>query len=158
MTEPSRHVRDLEFSARGNHGVSGVAFEPVFRSLFAVLAPGRTLPEQPRAEATRRYNWGTDQSYFTAEGDGLSIAEECFGAVPGDGIDVVYHLTVGSEILIYASQGRDYLQTACVFRITATAETIDVATDALLQVATAAGFVLEHRDDAPGPVPWPRSK
>lgn len=134
MSEPSRTERDLEFSARARI-VADVPLLDLFRALFSRLASGRSLPESPRREAKNKYNWGADQSYFTAEGDGLLIAEQCFGGVPGDGIDVVFELTVGNDVLITVAQGRDYSQPTLTFHVSATAETIEAATGALVETA-----------------------
>lgn len=134
-------VRELDFTTAGSPRL-------VMEKVFALLAPGRTLPSAPKYETDRYYNWGADESYYTPEGDGLRVAERCYGAVAGDGIEYNFHLEVGQEIGIHTMLA-DYAQDSYTFRISATAEAIDVATDALLQAAAACGLLLKQRRDVP---------
>jgi hypothetical protein len=129
-----RIERTLEFAARARV-VSGVPLLALFRALFARLA-NRSLPETPTYEDTNKYNWGRDESYVTAEGDGLRVAQQCFGGVPGDGIDTVFELTVGDTITISTEQGLDYSQLTLVFRVAAPVDAIDATMDALAKTAS----------------------
>jgi hypothetical protein len=114
---------------------------------FAMLAPGRPLPEWPTSLETRTYNFGTDQAYRTAEGDGILVADRCFGALPGDGVETIWTVTVRDEMSLVVEQQLDSIQDTFVFRLSASADTIDIATDALLQVAAAEGLVFVRRDE-----------
>lgn len=146
-------TRDLEFSAAKGRTVSSISLLDVLRAAFSLLAPERPLPKTSRFEDHHRSNWGTDEVYFTAEGDGVLIATRCNGAVAGEDLSAEYHLTVGDRIHMFASRETEYEQTTYVVRVRGTDETIDVATDALLHAAGAAGLRLVLRDDAPGPIP-----
>ena len=134
--------RNLEFTSKS------LPAEQVLKKLFAVLAPDRPLPDTPSAAAERSQNWGVDQEYRTAQGDGVRIAEYCYGAVAGEGIDTIYSLRIGSELSVFVTV-HDYAQDTLVFELHASPEILDVATDALLQVARATGLKLARRDDAP---------
>jgi hypothetical protein len=140
-----QNTRVLEFAGPGGGSVLHVPLEPILRELFSRLAPGRPLAETPVRVEPRRYNWDDDYAYRTAEGDGLLVAAYCFGALPGDGVDDIYHLTIGDDLALQVTQGRDYSQGTFEFELSATAETIDVTTDALLTIAAARGLELVRR-------------
>jgi hypothetical protein len=142
-------ARELEFGIRDSRGVVDIPLWPIFKSVFAMLAPGRQLPEHARAAKERLYNWGTDEEYFTAEGDGLYVADRWFGALRGDGIETHYELRIRDEIVIGVVQMRDSIQDTFTFSIGATLEAIDVVTDALIQVAEARKLGLVRRSDRP---------
>ena len=137
----SEVIRKVEFAGPNNESVTRFALEPLLRAWFAMLAPDRTLSQTRTSPAERKYNLGSDDAYRTLEGDGILISRRHFGAVPGDGIETEYEVDVG-EIGLVVIQQNDSTQDTLVFEISATPETIDVATDALLQVAAAKGLVL----------------
>ena len=139
-------VRVLEFRHPSGERVNQSPLHAWLKELFALLAPGRALPDEP-VTGGRTYNWGSDQAYWTVDGDGILIAQQCFGAVPGDGIDLIFHVTVGKDISVVVTQGMDYSQHEYELRIVATSETIDVVTDAVLQTIEGKGLVLVRRAD-----------
>ena len=147
MTANSRE-RALEFRHPSGERVNGLPLFDWLKELFALLAPGCALPDEPLTGG-RTYNWGSDKAYWTVDGDGILIAEYCFGAVPGDGLELIFHLSVGKDISVVVTQGLDYSQHEYEFRVVATSETIDVVTDALLQTFESKDLVLVRRTDLP---------
>lgn len=139
------HRRHLSFVYTD---VSGFDTLGVMRAIYAALAPTSELPAAPEVGG-ETYNWGTDEAYQSFEGDGILVAEHCFGAMPGDGVDIVYHLLVRDDVAVIVDDGTDYTQNNLVFEIGATAEMLDVATDVILQIVTAAGLAFAAREDAP---------
>ena len=139
--------RDLEFRDPDD-AVGRYPADRLLKALFAVLVPDKPLAMTPERPDERAYNWGVDEAYRNVDGDGLLIAERCFGAVPGDGIDVHYHLTIGDAVAVHVVVGQDYSQDTLVFEIRASAEMIDVATDAMLKLAIEESLRLVRRVDA----------
>jgi hypothetical protein len=136
-----RHLRDLDLTA-------------MLRSIYDELSGGVALPAEAIWLDGTTYNWGQDTALVTERGDGLLFATHCFGALPGDGIDHVHHLLVGEQIRMICEIGWDYTQRELAIDVSATAEAIDVATDALLEHAATAGLQLVRRvDDIPPRTP-----
>jgi len=134
--------RELAFTGPDGAGAVGIPLAPLLREVFALLAPDRPQATTSTWVAGHSYNWGRDRAYLTAEGDGLLLADHCFGALPGDGVDTIYHLLVGDDVVIVVEVGHDYAQSMLQFKLAATPEVFDVANDVLLQVATARGLAL----------------
>ena len=63
-------VRELEFRHPSGARVNGLPLLDWLKELFALLAPGRALPDEPLTGG-RTYNWGS-----TVDGDGILIALE----------------------------------------------------------------------------------
>ena len=144
----SKLRRDLEFTGPKGQGVTGLRAEPVLMKLFAVLAPDQPLPDTPTTPAERHHSWGLEQEYRNAQGDGLLIGEQCVNsALPGENVDTVYSLRIGNELLVVVEVAQDYTQDTLVFEVHATPEMLDIATDALLSIAKAAGLVLARRNE-----------
>lgn len=145
LARGSRSVaRTLEFA-------EGCPIEPVLRGVFARLAPGRVVPDTWVTLSDRMHNYGADEAYATTEGDGLVIAEHCGGAVFGEDISRHYHLLVGDEVVVYVGPVPDHYIHASKnlkFTVAATPEALDVATDALLQIAAKHGGKFLRRVDA----------
>ena len=53
-----------------------------------MVAAYRTPTSMFRAEGSG--NWGGDETYYTAEGDGISIGHNCSGAVLGESVEDIY--------------------------------------------------------------------
>jgi len=122
--------------------VTGFPAEPMLRQLLAALAPGRTLPATAATPDPRRFSWGVEQEYRNAEGDVISIGEQCVNsALPGENVDTVYSLRLGEELTVWVVVAQDYGQDTLVFELDATEALIDRATEALLRVAAGAGLV-----------------
>lgn len=126
-------------TASGN--VTRTRLEPLLKAVFARLAPERRLPEKSTFVSNTLGNWGSDEAYFTAEGDGLLIGENCTGAVAGEGIEVVYRLTVGDDVIVSVSVATDSMQASLEFLLFAPPEKLDDVTQALRQAAVAHGLV-----------------
>ena len=140
-------TRKLEFARADGGAATGFPLDALMKAVFAMLAPGRPLPDATVPVKGPRYNWGADEVYLRAEGDGILIAENCRGAVAGDDVETWYQMIVGDEVDMGVSLARDYFQATLVFSFSATAGAIDVATEALLQASAARGLVLVSRED-----------
>lgn len=85
----------------------------------------------------RLYNFVTDDVHLTADGEhGLVVAHDCFGALPGDGVDIHFHLLIpdGTHVTFHA--GTDYTQSRLTVRATgpSAAHAVAVTASALEQV------------------------
>lgn len=140
-------VRRLRYRRRGHELVNGLPLVPLLKALFAIVAPGRSLPHDPVATGEQRQNWGVDQGYLTTEGDGIVISEYCGGAVAGETIDAVYTLFVLDALNLTVEQALDHAQRTLEFSFSATPALIDLVASSLLRLAADAG--LERIDRAP---------
>jgi len=83
-------------------------------ALHGRLAPGWTFPAAPivadRWRDGTAYNWGDDAAWLDGGSGGIFVASECFGALPGDGVDVVYHVVPDGGARVLFEYGTDYTQ------------------------------------------------
>jgi len=129
-------TRELELT-----GSASVA--DILRRVFARLAPGRSLPMASRYVHEGLSNYGGEEAFYTAEGDGLLVGEVHGGALPNeDPVDIVYRLTIGTDISMHVSVVRGVPSKTLVFRLNAPAEAVDAAADALIDCAKMAGLRL----------------
>jgi hypothetical protein len=139
------------------------ALLPLARALFEKLASGRTLPELTTVTG-HTYNWGRDVASVTPQGDGVLVAEYCRGTLEDRARHMyeaatfcVHHVVVRDELVVRFESGSSEQRRA---RPTVTLElassgraALDVAADAVLEVAAAHGFTFSHRVDAPKRAP-----
>lgn len=81
-------------------------------TLFERLAPGVALGPWVRVDRLdhgRAYNWGEDRCRLS-KGGGVLVADHCFGALPGDGVDVVAHVMPDPHARVLFHEGTDYSQ------------------------------------------------
>jgi len=141
-------IRHIEFTGPDG-SVTRIPLLEMLKAVFARLAPDRPLPSAPKLLYGGFSNYGSDDAYYTAEGDGILVGEQHLGALPGETFDVMYRLTLGTEVDMFVSIAADHAQETAVFRLRATPEMIDAATDALIEAAGADGLVFVRRIDDP---------
>lgn len=107
------------------------------RALFAVLHDAE-LSRVALSRGQQHYNWGSDELWEAADGTGVLLAEECFGALPGDGIDVHVHFLLPGDVHLTFPIGCDYTQstltiTASGYSDGAVAAVLEAAADTVAQ-------------------------
>lgn len=68
------------------------------------------------------YNWMDDRAWLASAGDGVLMSMHCFGALPGDGVDYVYHVLVRDRVRVIVDWGSDYSQDELVFEVSGASE------------------------------------
>jgi hypothetical protein len=83
-------------------------------ALYRYLRPEGALSEAPVTLECwthgRAYNWKDDQGWLGPDGGGVLFAQECFGAMPGDGVDEVWHVAPDRDRCVIFDEGTDHTQ------------------------------------------------
>lgn len=148
-----RHPRDFEAA------LPEIELRPVAQAIFAKLAPGRVLPALQPVDG-HTYDWGEDAAGITTEGDGILVADYAVREPERDDPPwrSVYHVIIRHDACITLETGsaaQRVAQPYLVVRLSATVEAIDVATDAILELAPELGLAFFERIDAPVRVQHP---
>ena len=103
---PATAARAIPWTAWPDHH----AVTRAGQDLFAAL-DGRPLSRVRLPRQHRLYNWGDDEAHLTDDGQaGLVHALDCFGALPGDGVDQHVHLLLADGTHATFHVGTDYTQ------------------------------------------------
>lgn len=125
----------------------------IAHAIFAKLAPGRVLPSLQRVDG-HTYDWGEDAASVTAEGDGILVADYAMRERARDVAPsrTVYHVVIRHDACVTLETGSAAQRVArprLVVRLSAAVDALDVASDAILELAPAFGLTFIDRIDAP---------